>query len=125
VALVDEWIDKAEADYAGAVALKRQRKAPLPDLVCYHCQQSAEKYLKAFLVMNSSSPPHIHHLPTLVNQCSLIDPALNSILPLARALDPYSVTTRYPGVTLTPSDADTAVKLLRSLRKTMRKKLGK
>lgn len=40
-----EWVAKAEEDYAGAVALKRSRKAHLPNLVCFHAQQCAEKYL--------------------------------------------------------------------------------
>ncbi|MCZ6676164.1 MAG: HEPN domain-containing protein [Candidatus Poribacteria bacterium] len=60
--LVDEWIEKAEADFKGAVALNRRRKDPLPDLVCYHCQQSAEKYLKAFLIAQGITPPRIHDL---------------------------------------------------------------
>jgi HEPN domain-containing protein len=47
--LTAEWVAKAEADYAGAVALNRRRKQPLPDLVCFHCQQAAEKFIKAFL----------------------------------------------------------------------------
>ncbi|RMD60746.1 HEPN domain-containing protein [Candidatus Parcubacteria bacterium] len=43
VSLAAEWIDKAEADYKSAVALQRRRKEPLPDIVCYHCQQCVEK----------------------------------------------------------------------------------
>jgi hypothetical protein len=34
VSLLDEWIEKAEGDYKGAVALQRRRKEPLPDVVC-------------------------------------------------------------------------------------------
>jgi len=30
VSLIDEWVEKAEADYEGAVALNRRRAAPLP-----------------------------------------------------------------------------------------------
>lgn len=44
-----DWIAKAEADYLAAVDLARRRKLPLHDMVCFHCQQSAEKYLKARL----------------------------------------------------------------------------
>lgn len=36
--VLDEWIEKAEADYKGAGALNRRRKEPLPDIVCFHCQ---------------------------------------------------------------------------------------
>jgi HEPN domain-containing protein len=46
--LTAEWVAKAEAEYEGAAALKR-RQNPLHDLVCFLCQQSAEKYLKAIL----------------------------------------------------------------------------
>ena len=38
----------AEADLRGARNLA-QAKPPLHDLVCFHCQQCAEKYLKALL----------------------------------------------------------------------------
>lgn len=47
---IGEWIAKAEEDYAGAVDLQRRRKNPLPNLVCFHAQQCAEKYLKAYLI---------------------------------------------------------------------------
>jgi HEPN domain-containing protein len=50
LSLLAEWVNKAEADYQSAVALHRRRKAPLPDIVCYHCQQCVEKYLKAYLI---------------------------------------------------------------------------
>jgi HEPN domain-containing protein len=45
-----EWVQKAEEDYQAALALSRLRKRPTPNAVSFHCQQCAEKYLKAFLV---------------------------------------------------------------------------
>ena len=52
---VKGWLRKAEADYAGALHLHRRKKHhSLPDLVCFHCQQAAEKYLKAFLVLQEA-----------------------------------------------------------------------
>ena len=44
------WLQKAEADFQNARILLRQRKTFLPDNICWSCQQSAEKYLKAYLV---------------------------------------------------------------------------
>ena len=44
--LTREWIRKAEADHHAAVKLHRGSD-PLHDIVCFHCQQCAEKYLKA------------------------------------------------------------------------------
>ena len=47
--IVAEWIEKAEGDYRTAEREMRVRKAPNYDAVCFHAQQCAEKYLKAFL----------------------------------------------------------------------------
>lgn len=44
-----EWVTKAEGDYLTAVREARIRKSPNYDAVCFHSQQAAEKYLKAYL----------------------------------------------------------------------------
>ena len=41
--LTAEWVRKAEVDDRGARQLARSR-FPMPDLVCFHWQQAAEKY---------------------------------------------------------------------------------
>ncbi len=38
-----EWVDKAEADFAAAVLLRRSRKKHSRDIVCFHLQQCVEK----------------------------------------------------------------------------------
>ena len=43
-----EWIRKAEDDFRAAGVLAAGSE-PFHDQVCFHCQQSAEKYLKALL----------------------------------------------------------------------------
>ena len=48
--LTVEWMEKAEGDYATAERELRARRRPNYDAVCFHAQQAAEKYLKAFLV---------------------------------------------------------------------------
>ena len=58
-----EWIKKAEGDYAAATILSRRRKVPLHDHVCFHCQQSAEKYLKAFSLLAQSPNQKVLMLP--------------------------------------------------------------
>ena len=47
--LTAEWVKKADADFVAANKLRRGRVA-LHDQVCFHCQQAAEKYLKALMV---------------------------------------------------------------------------
>lgn len=45
--LSQEWIQKAEGDYATAIREYRARKLPNYDAACFHAQQCVEKYLKA------------------------------------------------------------------------------
>jgi HEPN domain-containing protein len=47
--LTAEWGAKAEGDFATAGRELRARKRPNYDAACFHAQQTAEKYLKAFL----------------------------------------------------------------------------
>jgi HEPN domain-containing protein len=62
IAIVREWIFKAENDLTTAAhTLKLGRSAPV-DTVCFHSQQCIEKYLKAVLVFRSISFPKTHDL---------------------------------------------------------------
>src|SRR5580704_3895093 len=46
-----KWVHKAETDWE--VAHKLAGETPPPrDVVCFHCQQASEKYLKALLQEN-------------------------------------------------------------------------
>jgi HEPN domain-containing protein len=124
VSLLDEGIAKAEADYKSAVALQRRRKEPLPDIVSYHCQQCVEKYIKAYLIAQGSTPPRIHDLEDLLNLCALYDATLTAQLPLVHVLNPYGVLIRYPGMTATVAEAQAAVHAVHRLRTSMRRTLG-
>ena len=42
-----EWVKKAEEDFLAASSLERRRCKPLWNIVCFHAQQTVEKYLKA------------------------------------------------------------------------------
>jgi HEPN domain-containing protein len=106
------------------VALQRRRKEPLPDIVCYHCQQCVEKYLKAYLIAQGSTPPRIHDLEDLLNLCALYDATLTARLPLVHVLNPYGVLIRYPGMTATVAEAQEAIHAMRRLRTILRRTLG-
>jgi HEPN domain-containing protein len=45
--------------------LARKRKKPVPDLVCFHCHQAAEKFLKGYLVGENIPFPETHDLASL------------------------------------------------------------
>jgi len=47
--LVDKWIAIADKDLLTAELLLKS-DVVVTETICYHCQQSVEKYLKAYLV---------------------------------------------------------------------------
>ena len=122
--LTAEWVGKAEADYRGAVALSRQRKTPLPDLICFHCQQCAEKYLKALLQEWVIPFPKTHVLTDLLALALARDPSLGALRPTLLVLEDYAVRFRYPGLDATVGQSKRARTALRTVRLRLRKKLG-
>ena len=69
----------------------------LPATALFHCQQAAEKYLKAYLTWHQTAFRKTHELQELAAACALIDPALQSALDPAMALSKYAWQFRYPG----------------------------
>ncbi len=90
--LVQAWIAKARRDLLGA----QQLSSNLPDLAIYHCQQSAEKAVKAVLVLHDRDPGKTHNIDTLIREASAFQPELLSRLKEAAALSEYNQTYRYP-----------------------------
>lgn len=119
-----EWIRKAEADYENARILARQRRKFLPDNICWSCQQSAEKYLKAFLVRHKIEYPRRHDLVQLRNICAEIDPAFHLLTDAIMTLDKFGTDIRYPGVAATVEDARQALEAMKQVRSFMRARLG-
>ena len=100
-----EWVDKAEEYYEVVITLIRKRKRPTPSAVCFHCQQCAEKYLKAFLVRHQVAFPKIHDLRELRRLSVVVDPTIDLITDLLIRLAPYAVEFRYPGEEATVEEA--------------------
>ena len=73
-----EWLGKAEDDYVAAAELQRSPRR-LHDQVCFHCQQSAEKHLKALLEELNQSVPKTHDLELLLGQLQPTYPTLRSV----------------------------------------------
>jgi len=69
-----EWISKAEADYQLSLVLSRRRKVTFHDHACFHCQQSAEKYLKARLEEAGIMSPKTHDLKNLLHLLLPVEP---------------------------------------------------
>jgi len=121
---VNEWVVKAETDYKAALDLARRRKDPLPDSVCFHCQQCAEKYLKAFLIARHIPFPKTHDLILLNDMCSAQDGSFTRLRDFLEELIGYDVAIRYPGEEATVEEAQVAVAAMKRIRQFVRAKLG-
>ena len=92
-----KWVHKAEQDWEAAHKLASETP-PFRDIVCFHCQQAAEKYLKALLQENGLVVPRTHDL---VNVLNLLLPGDATLVPLrrkSRSLTQYAVDYRCPGM---------------------------
>lgn len=93
--IVREWLQKADEDYQHVLNhIEHENEFFAP--FCFHCQQAAEKYLKAFLVAKNKRIPKIHQLKALLDLCMEIDPLFEKIRYDAKLLEPYYIDTRYP-----------------------------
>jgi HEPN domain-containing protein len=85
----------AEMDLNSAEYLLNMHPVPA-EIICYHCQQSAEKYLKGYLVLYGINPPKIHDLNELRKLCSNLSDTFNDIADQCSDLTAYGVQPRYP-----------------------------
>ena len=67
-----EWLKIAETDLDSADFLHGMKPIPI-EIICYHCQQSAEKYLKGFLALKGEVIEKIHDLVRLNKICHKYD----------------------------------------------------
>ncbi len=91
--LIKQLYGKAEKDILSAEIIIEANPL-LYDIAAFHCQQAAEKYLKAFLIMHQTQPPKTHNIELLLNLCMSFDESFKD-LKFAETLTDYSVATRY------------------------------
>lgn len=114
---VAAWVRKAESDLI-AVDLLIAANDPPWDIVVFHAQQAAEKFLKAFLVSRGQQPPKVHDLTRLLTLCVADQPELASLADDCAFLSPLAVLSRYPGDATESAreDAEKGVDIARRIR---------
>lgn len=118
------WIAKADADFEAAKTLFRSHKKGMPDIVCYHSQQSAEKYLKAYLTFRRTKYPKTHDLEKLLDLILAFDPLAEAVREAAKFLNPYSIIVRYPGDEAHRAEAKQSLQMLDSIRELLKDRIG-
>ncbi|MBM4395121.1 MAG: HEPN domain-containing protein [Deltaproteobacteria bacterium] len=92
---VAAWLAKAEED-SRAVGVLRAHAPTLDSVIGFHCQQAAEKQLKALMVAVGLIPPRTHDLVALVEALELAVPQVTPVLEDAQYLNRFAVIPRYP-----------------------------
>jgi HEPN domain-containing protein len=93
-------------------------------LICFHCQQSAEKHLKALLIERGLSFPKTHRLEDLLLLLLPHDASLKAIRRALVSLTRYAVDYRYPDETATRRQATAALRQAAKVRQQIRIRLG-
>ncbi|MFC1782165.1 HEPN domain-containing protein [Planctomycetota bacterium] len=103
--LAQQWLTKAKNDLLNADNNLAARDIPC-DTVCFHCQQAAEKMLKAFLVAHAQPYPLTHDLLLLLEHVLPLDQQAEKLRPTLALLNPYAVAVRYPDTAFMPAVED-------------------
>jgi HEPN domain-containing protein len=93
--IIKEWVDLAEKDISTARFLMQMRPRPL-EIIGFHCQQSIEKLLKAYMVGHDIEPDKTHDLMVLLKNCMAFDPGFSTLTATCTRLVDYAVKLRYP-----------------------------
>jgi HEPN domain-containing protein len=100
-----QWLAKARNDLLNADNNLAASATPY-DTVCFHCQQAAEKLLKAYLAAHSRPAPRTHDLLLLLERVLPLDAAAEQLRDALAILVPYAVEIRYPDDWFMPAEED-------------------
>ena len=120
--LTRKWIKKAEDDFKTARQIAAS-KPPMHGVVCFHCQQAVEKYLKALLNELGHSIPKIHDIGALTDLLKPHVPFVKAQRFGLAALTQFTVEYRYPGHVASSRQAGSSLKKATKLRESVNKHL--
>jgi HEPN domain-containing protein len=106
LAEVKGWLKRAASDLRVA-ELVRGAAPPLLDAALFHCQQVAEKALKAFLVLHGRTFRKTHSIEEIGEAVIRVDETLRAVVDGAVPLTEYAWRFRYPGEQDDPTVGET------------------
>jgi len=102
----NEWAEIAERDYDLAKKIFDLHWPKQNTSICFHCQQSAEKYLKAYLAYHNEPIVKTHILKELIEVCVKYDKDFDTLRAFCTYLTPFAVQIRYPDSTFDITDVE-------------------
>jgi HEPN domain-containing protein len=120
----EDWRILAERDMAVAEHLANNM-APVPtEIIAFHCQQAAEKYLKGALTVFGEEPPYIHDLNKLCKLVQKHRPSFESIFYLCAIITQFSSQPRYDrGLDISEADMRLVLAHTKTIRDFLQKEI--
>jgi HEPN domain-containing protein len=100
--LVKNWLIKAQHDLLAAQKLSSEPDL-YADVAIYHCQQTAEKAMKGFLILHDQSFPRTHDIRLLIQLAIVIESQFERYQDTSELLTPYATEFRYPSDVMQPT----------------------
>jgi len=98
---------------------------PLVEVVCFHAQQAAEKYLKALLLLTDGKLEKTHDLKLLCEFCEDNGIKTEGILKACIRLTDHAIKNRYEkGIGLVEDDMNLAIKDCENVKEFVLSRIG-
>ncbi len=120
-----DWIDKAGKDYHAAEILLESDADE--EFVAFHCQQSAEKALKSYIIKKEHRLYESHSLVFLCRHAVKYEVKFRSLLHECAFLNQFYIETRYPSdvpADVTPQQAEKCLEAASNILSFIRPLLG-
>jgi len=123
--ILQQWLDKGNDDLRSAEYLSTMHNPTPDEVICFLCQQSAEKYLKAFIFSLDIEPEKTHDLEYLLEICQKHNTEFSILSSNIDILNRYSVSPRYPNeLDISNEDMKTALSYAKKIQEFVMKVLG-
>jgi HEPN domain-containing protein len=96
---IKQWITKGDHDL-GTAKVTYLHIPEYLDTITFHCQQAVEKYLKAYLIFQTTSFRFSHDLIYLLDLITQKDSDFEILYGVVSELQGYAVEIRYPNETI-------------------------
>jgi HEPN domain-containing protein len=93
--IVEEWLKQADDDF-GFAETNLKGTSEFYAQICFHIEQAAEKYLKAYIIGNGLEFEKVHDLVHLLRTCSSFEAAFAALKEDCIFLNTAYIETRYP-----------------------------
>ncbi|MFN0050224.1 MAG: HEPN domain-containing protein [Cytophagales bacterium] len=103
---IKQWIFKAEHDFK-AINILLINSPELTDIICMHCQQCAEKYIKAKFIALHRPFPFVHDLLKLLNTLNEFNDIDYDVFKWADDIEGFGISIRYPSINGEPTFLET------------------